>query len=275
MKIRAVAMLAALSVLSVPLPALAKPVEIELHIEATAQVPPDRAVVTVTVTGIGANDSEARRNLAASEAEMRSDFASMGIFSSKVKPAAVDKDGAALVAYGEEEAAGAGCAAAAARADAAAAAGDAASPKAAKPRKINPADYGCPEPPITVNTTMLVEVSDQSLLPKLAENGTEARTGYTFGRRPVFMQTDPAAARKTARDQAIAKARDEAAAYAESLGYKVVRITRVSNARPSINLQDVVTFLVGLDDRSNRMQPSWFATTIVESVAIDFVIVPK
>jgi hypothetical protein len=30
-----------------------------------------------------------------------------------------------------------------------------------------------------------------------------------------------------------------------------------------------------MEDRVNRMQPSWFASAAVENVAIDFVIAPK
>ena len=120
---------------------------------------------------------------------------------------------------------------------------------------------------------MLVEVSDFSLIPEIT---AQTSAGTSSGRnRSVYLQSDPVAARKKARDQAIAKARTEAEAYAEALGYKVVRITRVSNARPSVNLQDIVSFIATIDDRSNRTQPSWFAATVVESVAIDFVIVPK
>lgn len=276
MKFRAVAIFAALAMLIAPLPALAKPAEIELHIEASAQVPPDRVIYPLEVIGNGVNDADAKSDLLKNEAELMNGLSKLGIDQSKVKPAERNANGDGLFEFVDT---GAGdCAAASAAADAAAAAGDAAARKSSK--RLNAAAQGamdaaaCPaSPTVTMRKTLLVEVSDFSLIPEIA---AQASADTSSGRvRPVYSQSDPIAARKKARDLAIAKARAEAEAYAEALGYKVVRITRVSNARPSINLQDVVTFFIGIDDRSNRMQPSWFATTIIESVAIDFVIAPK
>lgn len=276
MKTRAIAVLAALSMFITPTSAVAKPNEIELHIEATVQAAPDRVILPLEVIGTGESDAGAKADLQKNEAELMDGLSKLGIDQGKVRPAERDTNGAGLIEFVDV---GAGdCAAGSAAAEAAAAVGDAGARKSSKRR--NAAAQGAMDaaacaasPAVTVRKTLLVEVSDFSLIPEIS---AQASAAASSGRvRPVYSQSDPIAARKKARDQAIAKARAEAEGYAEALGYKVVRIARVSNARPSINLQDVVTFFIGIDDRSNRMQPSWFASNIIESVAIDFVLAPK
>ncbi|MEQ1496979.1 MAG: SIMPL domain-containing protein [Novosphingobium sp.] len=258
-----------------PTSAVAKPNEIELHIEATVQAAPDRVILPLEVIGTGESDAGAKADLQKNEAELMDGLSKLGIDQGKVRPAERDTNGAGLIEFFDvaED-----CAAGSAAAEAAAAVGDAGARKSSKRR--NAAAQGAMDaaacaasPAVTVRKTLLVEVSDFSLIPEIsAQAGAASSSGRV---RPVYSQSDPIAARKKARDQAIAKARAEAEGYAEVLGHKVVRIARVSNARPSINLQDVVTFFIGIDDRSNRMQPSWFASNIIESVAIDFVLAPK
>lgn len=275
MKTQAIAVLAALSMFITPTSAVAKPNEIELHIEATVQAAPDRVILPLEVIGTGESDAGAKADLQKNEAELMDGLSKLGIDQGKVRPAERDTNGAGLIEFFDvaED-----CAAGSAAAEAAAAVGDAGARKSSK--RLSAAAQGAMDtaacaasPAVTVRKTLLVEVSDFSLIPEIsAQESAAASSGRV---RPVYSQSDPIAARKKARDQAIAKARAEAEAYAEALGYKVVRIARVSNARPSINLQDVVTFFIGIDDRSNRMRPSWFASNIIESVAIDFVLAPK
>lgn len=268
MKSRALAVLTALSILSAPVAVQAtKPVEVPLHIEATVQVAPDRAVVPYTVTGRGENEAEARADLRNQENKFMESLAAKGIDAARVKTegAGTDEDPVKLVPADDEVA----CAAA----DAAAAAGDAASVSKKSNVRL-PGDSSCPEAYTKVSKTLLITLDDPAkidvLLP-LANDG-----GYPYGRlRPVFSQKDPAAARKKARTEALAKANAEANAYADALGYRVVRIVRVSNAKPSINLADMFSFIGNMEDRSARMQPSWFSAMVTESVAVDYVIVPK
>ena len=65
MKHHALAVIAALSLTAGP--ALAKPAggEVELHIEASAQVPPDRAEIPIILSATAPTEAEARARIAA------------------------------------------------------------------------------------------------------------------------------------------------------------------------------------------------------------------
>lgn len=268
MKSRALAALAALSILSAPVAVqAAKPAEVILQIEATAQVAPDRAVVPFTITGTGETEAAARADLAQKEAKFLGALSAKGIDPAKVtsENAGPGRDQVKLVPVEEE----AGCAAA----DAAATAAEAA-PVRRRGRVPRVAGYACPQAYVRVSKTWLVTLDDPAKIDQLpAMTGED---GYPTGRlRPVFSQSDLASARKKARVEALAKANADADAYAEALGYRVVRIVRVSNAKPSINLPDMFSFIGNMEDRSARMQPSWFTATVTESVKIEYVIAPK
>lgn len=270
MKSRALASLAALSLMATPVAVqAAKSGEIELHIEATAQIPPDRAVVPITITGSGETETVARADLRKNEDLLVAALAENGIDASRIKAggAANDKDPVTILA--DEESA---CAAA----DAAMAAADAAAPASKRGKAAaRVTDYpSCGASFKTASKTLLVTLDDPTKVDQLQTLGSGE--GYPGARlRPVFSQSDPAAARKKARTEALAKANAEADAYAEALGYRVVRIVRVSNAKPSMNLPDMFSFIGNMEDRSARMQPSWFSATVTESVAVDYVIVTK
>lgn len=269
MKFRTIATFAALSLVTAPFaPALAKSAdnEVTLHIEASAQVPPDRAVVPVVLTGVGKDEAAARANLASNEAELVADLEKQGIARSKVKDAPPLEGREAVVMEASTACAPAAAAVPAPRKGKSA---------RAVPVTVTSIDAACPQSEdVIVSKTLLVELDEPAKQSAVQAMG--ANDGYGYGRtRPVFTQTDPFAARKKARSEALAKARAEADGYAEAMGYRVVRIERVSNARPAMNLNDLIAFIATIDDRANRMQPSWFAATITESVAIDFVIAPK
>lgn len=254
-------------------PATAKPSvsEIELHIEASAQVPPDRARVPVTLTGYGETQAAARADLDKNQETFLASLSGQGLDRALVRPLTSDAQGKPVVSFDDDAAEAAACAAAAAATDAAR--------SAAQPRKrakTRVDDYGCKdEPLVTAHATLLVETADLSKVDqiKLPE---ESSPVASYGRnRPVFSQSDPAAAKAKAREQALAKARAEADAYADTMGYRVVRTVRVSNARPPVNLPDLYGLFAAMDTRGSTMQPSWFSATTVETVAIDYVIAPK
>lgn len=270
MKSRALAALAALSILSAPVAVqAAKPAEVTLQIEATAQVAPDRAVVPITITGSGKTEAAARADLRKKEDLLAASLAEKGIDASRIKAegAANGKDPVTMLADQEIACDGA---------DAAAAAVDAAGPL---PRKRNAAvtvtdEPNCGDTYKTASKTLQVALDDPTKVDQLQALGSGE--GYPGARlRPVFSQSDPAAARKKARAEALAKANAEANAYADALGYRVVRIVRVSNARPAISMFDMMAFFGNMESRSSSFQPSWFGATVVETVAIDFVMVPK
>jgi uncharacterized protein YggE len=262
MKSRMIATFAALSLVATPLaPALAKSVkdEVTLHIETSVQVPPDKVTLPLTITSQGETKAAAETGLAEQERQVRQELGELGIDAAKIKPG---KDVSFVTMAGA-------CAAA----DAAMEAAPAAAPKRGKSRPSAPYANCGPEL-VEASKTLLVEADGPATIERVFSSPLAEMIGS--GRRSMqFTQTDPIAARKKARAEALAKARAEADGYAEAMGYRVVRIERVSNARPSMNMSDLISFIATIDDRSNRMQPSWFAATVTESVAIDFVIAPK
>ncbi|MFM5924999.1 MAG: SIMPL domain-containing protein [Novosphingobium sp.] len=245
--------------------------EIELHIEASAQVPPDRARVPVTLTGYGETEAAARADLDKNREAFLASLSGQGLDRALTSPLTSDAQGRPVVTFDDEAADAAACAAAAAASDAAM---SAAQPRKRGKTKVD--DYGCKdEPLVTAHTTLLVETADLSKVDQI-KLPAESAPVASYGRnRPVFSQSDPAAARAKARKQALAKARAEADAYAETMGYRVVRTVRVSNARPPVNLPDLFGLFAAMDNRGSTMQPSWFSATTVETVAIDYVIAPK
>lgn len=276
MKFRAFAPLAALSLLVLPSSVqAAKPAEVELHIEATAQVAPDRAVVPLTITGSGETEAAARADLRKNEDLLLAALVKDGFDASRVKAAGAEagKDGVTILPT-EEDAA---CAAAAAATDATNAALDAAAPTRRKGKSaVTVVDYSdCTLAiHVTASKSLLVTLDDLTKVDLLQTLGSGE--GYPGARlRPVFSQSDPAAARKKARADALAKANAEADAYADAMGYRVVRIVRVSNARPQMSMFDLIGFFANMENKTATFQPSWFGATVVETVAIDYVIAPK
>lgn len=268
---RALATLAALSLLTAPIAVqAAKPREIELHIEATAQVEPDRALVPFAIKGSGETEEEARADLRKREDELRAELAKSGFESAQITVAGAEggKDPVTTMASEYEPA----CAAS----DAAAAAVEAAEarPVNNSRSKVRAVDPVCPGMVAQVTKTLLVEFKDPTKIEQfMALRGEEA---YAYGRlRPIYSQSDPAAAQQKARRNALAKANAEADAYADAMGYRVVRVVRISNARPAMSLNDIIGFFVRMEDRVKRLEPSWFGAIVSESVAIDYVIAPK
>lgn len=275
MKSRALACLAALSLLAAPAAVqAAKPGEVELQIEATAQVPPDRAVVPITITGSGETEATAREDLRKKENNLMAALSAKGIDAAKVKVEGADgsKDGLTVRAS-DADAACAGAAAAAAAADAQEAA--AAAPKKHKAAAREVDFSNCDALTYqTASKTLLVSFDDPSKIEQVQKLG-DAEENFFSRLRPIFTQSDPAAARKKARSEALAKANAEADAYAQAMGYRVVRIVRVSNARPQLSMFDLMGFFGNMENKTLFFQPSWFGSAVVETVSITYVIAPK
>jgi uncharacterized protein YggE len=265
MTYRALASMSALALLT----AAAAPAQAQsgneavLHIEASAQVPPDNVVMPVQLIGRGKTEKAALADLLKKERELGEQLGEAGIGGDKVKTSPDSKY--PIVAFD------------APIEDAACVAAEAAAAAATPVPADKAIAEACPQKELeaTARKTLLVNVGDPKkleLLNTLGIVGNDQGYGRT---RPVYSQSDPLAARGKARDQAIATARAEADAYAASLGYRVVRIERVSNAKPALSLNEVIGFIATIEDRGSRMQPSWFAAVVTETVAIDFVIAPK
>ena len=251
--------MAAIALLAVAAPAYAGKSdaggEVTLHIEADAAIAPDRAEMTLPLTGKGATRDEALRDYAAKQAAITTALDSGGIDRANIKTSeAKDDTSAAKMAQMEVD-------------EAVVEATATGSPAKPRPKR----------PPITVvSGSMTITIDDLKKLSKLQEvaraNGLEV---YQFSYGGRFYSSDPAAANKAAREQAIAKARSEADAYAAAMGYHVVRVTHVSNVSPPFNMRDLQKIASYADMARNTLQPSFFASAAYATVGIDFVIAPN
>lgn len=241
------------------------PAEVILHIDANAAVPPDQAKVTIALAGKGATEAEAKADLAAKQKALGEGLGQMGIGGAAVEHGAATRDPSTLDPIAVE--------AAYAAEDAAYAAADAAGPAVRAPKRKGAAQEAARPIFVTAPTTItLNDLTKLDALRALGElNGTRA---YQFQRGVRFTTSNPQAARKAAREQALAKARREADEYAASLGHKVVRIARVSNSSPPINMGDIYGLFGMFDTMPERFMPSYYGATTNVSVAIDFVIAP-
>ena len=233
--------------------------EVTLHIETTAQVPPDTAMVPINLVGTGKDANAAAADLKQKEAELLAGLAKLDIARSKATFAADDDPRfAEIVAVDVAGDAGreAACAA------------------------TEPSDAGftaCVSGQRPARTSRMVTITVENLT-KL--NEVRALGGsddyYPLSQMQLYTR-DPAAAKAKAVQQAIAQARAEAETYAAAMGYRVVRITRVSNAKPALNLPDIVGLIGGVAMRGRNpgeeMRAAIGAT--VAGAAIDFVIAPK
>ena len=260
MKIRVLAGLGAAILTMLPVTAWAgKPAdEVMLHIDADAAIPPDRADMTLSLTGKGATRDAALSDLHAKQAAIKCSLATVGIGADKVKILEPIKE----ESIARDEAAD-GMASATAEAGA---------PNVGAKRHVRPA----PAPLIGISADMMITLDD---LTKLAGLQSAARANnvetfqLTYGGR--FYSSDPTAARKRAREQAIAKARAEADAYAAATGYHVVRLTRVSNTSAPLNMHDLHTAFGYADSARETLQPGYFASAAYATVSLDFVIAPN
>ena len=232
--------------------------EVTLHIDADAAVAPDRAEMTLPLTGKGATRELALRDFAAKQASITSALASAGITGANVKTSDPkdDADAAAMEAVEASEAIN-----------------GAAMPGASSrsPSKRMPV--------VAVSGTMTLTIDDLKKLNALQgvaqANGIPLYMLNYGGGSGRFYSSDPAAARKSAREQAVAKAHGEADAYAAAMGYHVVRMIHASNTSPPFNMRDMQKIAGYADMARNTLQPSFFASAAYATVAIDYVIAPN
>ena len=274
--------LTAISLLAVAAPAQADKSdaggEVALHIDAEAAVPPNRAEMSVTLTGTGATKEEALSDLRAKQASLTKSLSGAGLTSTSIKSLdPVKSNDITDEAVVDEVVVSAD--------DAAAEAAVAATCKDKGTKLVNikpaPSDVkrlSCKPsmPKVAYEAVSLITVSDLAQLEKVqaatAETGVPTYRSYSGTH---YFTADPAAANKAAREQAIAKARSEADGYAAALGYHVVRVTHVSNASPPFNMRDLQKIASYADMSRNTLQPSFFASAAYATVGIDFVIAPN
>lgn len=266
-----------LALLAAPALAAPAPGEVPLHIEATGTAVPDIAVVTLRISGSGKDAAEAAADLAERRKAMLAALDKLGVaaddrrtLDAATEPSKVIVDAVAPAAYPDAQ--DAARAAAEDAADAAVEAAKAAACSAAYKSKKR-AQACMDEPKLETSEAWLVTLRKPEALTRLREmdgGGFELTSPY----RPVMQYSNPAGARDAAVAKALANAREEADRYARALGYRVVRIERVSNTKPAINLPDVMGAFGMMDNRESREQ-AFQQSSMTAGIAVDFVMVPK
>jgi uncharacterized protein YggE len=272
---RTAAVLLGLAALTFTAPLAAQPLaagEVALHIEATAQVPPDTAIVPINLVGTGKDAKAAAADLKQKEAELLAGLARLDIPRSKVEFAAEEDPRYAEVIAATELA----CAdypAPVTTIEAPSASAPAA-PSVPRAAPVRAAVNGCEAQQARTSRMATITVEDLTKL-----DGVRALGGddyYPLSQLQLFTR-NPEAAKAKAVQQAIAQARAEAETYAAAMGYRVVRITRVSNAKPALNLPDIMGLIGGIAmrGRSEREEMRAMVGATMAGAAIDFVIAPK
>lgn len=258
------------ALLQVPTSAIAAkappPAEVILQINASAVVPPDRAIVTITLSGKGPTEAEAKADLVTNQKAFSEELSRQGISGTSVEHGEAVRDPSKRDPIAME--------AAYAAEDAAYAAADAAAPSGRAPKRKGAVPAAAR--PVVVTAPSTITVNDVTKIDNLRSIGVaNGIQTYQFQRGVRFVTSNPDAARKAARDQAIAKAKREADEYAASLGHKVVRISRVSNSSPPVSIGDIYGLFGMVDTMPERFMPSYYGATTSVSVSIDFVIAPN
>ena len=248
-----------------PVPALAAPGEITLHIEATGEVAPDMAIVTIELSGRGGSEAEALAQLDKDRSDLLAALGKLGIGKADIEMQPIEQDTTAsfvvtvnttdtprAAADAAEEAAEAACIAAGAK-------------KCSKQARKRPS--------VVKQQTLIVTVRKLDALDAVTASGG-LESAYARRRNVRYTMSNPGAAREQAVAKAIANARAEAETYARAIGYQVVRIERVSNSKPALNLPDVVALIATIDSAAN--QPARLGVgSVTVGAAIDFVVAPK
>lgn len=248
------------------------PGEIELHIEGLGDTPADTAVIPVQLTGRGDTAALAKADLAKKEKDFYAALAKLGIPRSKVEVAKEDEPSYAVI----ETAVPYECVPTTDPVSTDTAASD---PIVARP-VVTTVSPDCPKPQQRENLFLFVTVEDLSKLPELSEFVGE--TYYTRS-RGHFYARDQKAAYAAAVAEAIANARAEAETYAAAMGYRVVRMVRVGNAKPKINWPDLMMMFggiaMGMASGGGEVQSEYDLRAMAAGqwagVTIDFVIAPK
>jgi uncharacterized protein YggE len=243
--------------------------EMPLHIEALGRTAPDTAVVPINLVGKGKDQKAADADLKKKQSALFASLAKLGIAQGKVE---ISKDASPVNPVADVYA----CDAAAEMlADAPA---TEPVPMPPPPMLRTTSTGGCPDPEVTASRMISVTLEDLTKLDAvtaLIEPGD-----YYMLTQTRYFTRDPVAARARATGNAIANARAEADRYAAAMGYRVVRMTRVSNAKPELNWPDLATMFGGFaayeGNGSAAMQEARaLVSASYAGAQIDFVIAPK
>jgi uncharacterized protein len=219
--------------------------EVLLHIETVGVADPDAATVNLTVRGRGQDDASARAALKDARGRVMAQLAKLGVAASAVAAGEVNVN----EDYGSAAAAAAPAAAAEAI-------------------------------PQLTTQTLTVTVTDLTKLAAVEAVQTYGSTDdvMSYSRsRANFYTTDPKVAYGRAVQLALANARGEAEAYAAAMGYRVVRVSGVSNAKPVLNLPDLFSMIGRSEARGTpgADEMKKLAGSVIAGAQIDYVIAPK
>lgn len=264
MRIAPLPLIASAALLLAPLPVLAASgPEIELHIEAVGDAPPQQARVEFEIEAVADTLEGASKGLEAAGADLAAKFAKIGIKSEQItfkdqrQPEYPVPVAVTTVSVRNDPA-----------------------PQAKAKPPASPPPPVVIMPPMAAATkgqhrqrqTVTISLDSLDRLEEVRAKSREFSNNDYRTPRVIYVQRDPLAARDEAVAKAIKNARAEADRYAAAMGYRVVRVVRVSNAKPTLNLPDVFTFISTIDRAgpNDRVSASVWA-----GAAIDFVIAPN
>jgi hypothetical protein len=232
------------------------PGEILLHIGAQGSAPADYATLDIVVSGQGTSKEEAESVRQEAEQSLRSALVDAGIDRSRIE--------LGETSYSDYEDFDW-------EADAAEAAVDAVASEDAEVAVIEDPAYDAPR--ITrwnASSTMVVTVDDVARL----DGVMQVASGESIDNspRPTFQFRDEAKSKRAAIADALAEARSDADAYAEALGYRVVRIAGVTNNGSEPGLAGFFQTMIALEGQSQLWSTVGQKTV---PITVDFVIAPK
>ena len=236
-----------------------------LHIEALGEVPPDTATFTVSIEAVGADPAGADRALDDARASLVAALGNLGVAAGDVTLTVAlisPPPGAVTVTL---HTAGA----------------DAAAQRMAQIEAAARARSGTAAMPIVPGMTGGASASGV-LSVTLRDLSKKEQVARVLGAGNVFAVTqgvrlyaaDPDKAHRAAVAQALAKARVEAGIYTAALGWRVLRVERVSNAKPGLSVADLIGTLARVDGAGAAGRSADIAGTSYAGVAIDFVVGP-
>ena len=229
---------------------------IELHIEAQGEIPPDRAVITFDLTAIGADRAAAEADLASKKMNLVAALGAKGVGTGQITFGPItesSEDSVAMMAARDAV-------------QAVAAAADDAAPRAKRKGGKRPAEFAeDASGRIGVTSAVSVSLEDVTKVDDTRE-AIKPITGSTstYLLKPRYIQSDPDKARRQARELAFSRARRDADEYAGAMGYHVVRIVRVSNARPVFNLPDMLGLIAKMDMGSSSERLFWISRKLYQ-----------
>jgi len=237
--------------------------EVPLRIHAIGSARADQVQFSFSLQGSGESKAAADAEIEKQEADLIQGLREIGVIRSRVTitPRVYDETNYGYTGSAWDTGVAIAVDAAADTADAAAAA-------ASVEAVSSPGDSGPSYWTVTSN-------ADVSLTFEEAERSQGAinlPSAYYSGSRPQFSFSDQEKSHREAIVQAVANARIQADAYAAAMGYRVVRVTGVTNGGSPISAHELVSMVAKIDNPSRDWS---LIGTISAPVTVDYVIAPE